>query len=185
MVLKFMRKKARKNGQFTHFFRIKRSFAMHNKREVIKMMLTAKETSLLKDLKSQEKLCVEKYGKSAQEACSGQLKDLFTQIGQKESQHLQTLEQIVSGSVPQTGGTNQQAAPALRPEAYQDADKQKDAYLCQDTLAMEKHVSATYNTSIFEFTDPAVRSALNHIQKEEQQHGEWIYGYMSQNGMYS
>jgi ferritin len=26
---------------------------------------------------------------------------------------------------------------------------------------------------------------LNHIQKEEQQHGEQIYNYMAQNGMYN
>ena len=50
---------------------------------------------------------------------------------------------------------------------------------------MEKHVSGLYDTSIFEFSDPAVRQVLNHIQSEEQGHGESIYSYMHQNGMYS
>jgi len=69
--------------------------------------------------------------------------------------------------------------------AYNEQSKQKDSYLCKDALSTEKHVSSTYNTSIFEFKDTGVRSALNHIQKEEQQHGEQIYNFMSQNGMYN
>ena len=51
-------------------------------------------------------------------------------------------------------------------------------------LSTEKHVSATYNTSIFEFSDSGVRSVLNHIQKEEQEHGDKIYKFMAVNGMY-
>jgi len=38
--------------------------------------------------------------------------------------------------------------------------------------------------AVFEFSDTAVRDALNHIQKEEQEHGDKIYKYMAQNGMY-
>ena len=56
--------------------------------------------------------------------------------------------------------------------------------MCADSLAMEKHVSAVYNTGIFEMCQPDVRNVLNHIQKEEQQHGEQLYRYMSDNGMY-
>ena len=65
---------------------------------------------------------------------------------------------------------------------YTDA-KSADAYLCRDALAMEKHVSSLYNTTIFEFNSPVLRDTLNHIQKEEQNHGEQIYEYMSCNGM--
>jgi spore coat protein CotF len=63
--------------------------------------------------------------------------------------------------------------------------KQKDSYLCTDLLSTEKHVSSVYNTAVFEFKDTNIRNVLNHIQKEEQQHGEQIYNYMAQNGMYS
>jgi len=35
------------------------------------MTLTQKESSLIKDLKSQEKLCIDKYTKGANEACDG------------------------------------------------------------------------------------------------------------------
>ena len=65
------------------------------------------------------------------------------------------------------------------------AEKSKDAFLCKDALAMEKHVSSIYDTSIFEFSSPVLRDTLNHIQKEEQNHGEQIYQYMSKNGMYN
>ena len=52
-------------------------------------------------------------------------------------------------------------------------------------LSQEKHVSGVYNTAIFELKDKNYREALNHIQKEEQQHGEEIYNYMNTNSMYN
>lgn len=60
-----------------------------------------------------------------------------------------------------------------------------DKDLCTDMLMSEKYVSSAYNTAIFEFRDPQVRNILNHIQKEEQQHGEAIFKYMESKGMYS
>lgn len=62
---------------------------------------------------------------------------------------------------------------------------QADAMLCNDMLMTEKYVSGAYDTAIFEFTDSNVRQALNHIQKEEQKHGEDLFNYMSSNGMYN
>lgn len=62
---------------------------------------------------------------------------------------------------------------------------QADAMLCKDMLMTEKYVSGAYDTAIFEFTDANVRQTLNHIQKEEQQHGEGIYNYLSSHGMYN
>lgn len=171
---------------------------LHNKREVMNLALTQKESTLLKDLRSQEQLCIDKYAKYSNEACDGQLKNLFSQIREHEQQHLQTLDQIASGSQPimAQGGGSQQGSSAqqrggnqqtmqFQPSNCSAQDKQNDAYLCSDALTSEKHVSSTYNTCIFEFTDANVRSTLNHIQKEEQQHGEQIYNYMSANGMYS
>ncbi|MCR4962284.1 MAG: spore coat protein [Firmicutes bacterium] len=38
---------------------------------------------------------------------------------------------------------------------------------------------------LFEFKEQGLRDALNHIQKEEQQHGKMIYDYMQANAMYS
>lgn len=153
------------------------------------MQLTQKETSLLKDLKSQEKLCVEKYTKYASNALDPQLKELFTSIANVEQQHLNTISQIEQGSCPssQSGGSAQ-TVKTIFTSNYgmgDTPDKQADCYLCSDLLADEKHVSGLYNTCIFEFTDKTVRDTLNHIQKEEQEHGKAIYDYMTANNMYS
>ena len=162
------------------------------------MNFTPKEESLLKELRSQERLCVEKYGKYADSAHDQCLKDLFTEIRQTETRHLQTLDGLCSGSMPQQSRQSQQSqqsqqfqqsrplhqSEGLHP-AQNSPEWQQDSFLCSDALTMEKHVSGLYDTSIFEFSDPAVRSTLNSIQREEQQHGERIYGYMSQNGMYN
>ncbi|MGI6497768.1 MAG: spore coat protein [Oscillospiraceae bacterium] len=154
------------------------------------MTLTQKETSFLKDLKNQEQLCVDKYNRYAASACDNQLKALFTQIGQVEQGHLDTINQMLNGTVPSmSSGSGSQKAPASNPTPTYTSNtnneaKMNDCFLCSDTLATEKHVSDVYNTSIFEFINPAMRDVLNHIQKEEQEHGKQIYDYMAANGMY-
>lgn len=139
------------------------------------MVFTQKETTLLKDLKSQEELCIEKYGKYAADACDSELKSLFESIRSTEQQHLTTINGYL-------GETSQwQNMPV--PEASAGC-AESDKYLCQDALSTEKHVSSVYDTGIFEFKDPAVRQKLNQIQSDEQKHGEQIYQYMSKHGMY-
>lgn len=159
------------------------------------MVLTQKETMLLQELKSQEQLCVEKYAKYAETACDEPLRQLFTQIGSTEQQHLDTVSQMLNGNLPaQSGGQGQgQSQSQSQGNVSQSSGastcspnaKKQDQYLCQDALGTEKHVSSVYNTSLFEFKSAAARDTLNHIQKEEQNHGKAIYDYMSSNGMYS
>lgn len=151
------------------------------------MILTQKETMLLQDLKTQEQVCIEKYNQYAERANDPKLSQLLRTISSAEQQHLSTLEQMEKGTVPAMGGGQKQPfqPPASAPaSAVSPQGKQQDAYLCQDLLATEKHVSSVYNTDIFEFKDAGMRDALNHIQKEEQEHGKKLYDYMSQNGMY-
>ena len=150
------------------------------------MTLTQKENGLLCDLKSQEQLCVEKYGKYESEACDPQLKALFSSIKTTEQSHLETINKIMGGEEVKM----QAAAPEAKKwsgtaSSCSTEQKSKDAFLCKDALTMEKHVSSLYDTSIFEFTSTTLRDTLAHIQKEEQEHGEEIYKYMAQNGMYN
>ena len=149
------------------------------------MKLTQKETSLLKDLSSHEELCIEKYNRYSSEACDGQLKNLFSDLGRVEMQHLETLTQIQNGTVPpmNQGGAKQMPVYTQSYTA-ETQEKEQDKFLCTDALSTEKEVSSVYNTCIFEFTDAQTRDVLNHIQKEEQEHGEKIFNYMSANGMY-
>lgn len=81
----------------------------------------------------------------------------------------------------QNSTQNQNSTTGVGTTSFGSSDKD----LCSDMLTFEKHVSATYNTAIFEFRDPQVRSVLNHIQKEEQQHGEAIFKYMEKKGWYT
>jgi len=148
------------------------------------MVLTQKEKELLTDLQTQEQVCIDKYNRYAQQACDPGLKSLFTDLAQTEQTHLNTVNQMLSGTVPQMGSGGHPAATAPQPSSCNAQQKQQDAYLCRDTLSTEKHVSSVYDTCVFEFKDQAARDMLNHIQKEEQGHGKRIYDYMNVNGMY-
>lgn len=152
------------------------------------MTLTAKEQSLLKDMKDSEQLCIDKYEKGAACASDGQLKNLFSTLVTHERTHLDTLTKIEqTGTAPAMGGGSSGATMTFSP-TYTKGDTSEnaknDAYLCSDALSGEKQVSSLYNTCIFEFKDTGIRAALAHIQKEEQEHGKMIYDYMSANGMY-
>ncbi len=149
------------------------------------MTLTQKETTLLQDLKSQEKLCYDKYSKYSQSAHAEELKSLFGEIAAAEKSHYDTVCSILQGSVPHMpSGLNATNKFCCKVDYPNEATKSADQFLVSDMLAMEKHVSSLYDTSVFEFSDPQARRALNHIQSEEQQHGEKLYAYMSQNSMY-
>ena len=151
------------------------------------MTLTPKESSLLKDMIGEEQLCVAKYQKYAAEAKSPSLQALFSGIATTEQSHLKTLNDMQSGTVgavpAQIHAPDQKNCCAVQYASTQDKDA--DAFLCKDLLATEKHASALYNTCVFEFTYPEARKMLNHIQAEEQQHGQMLYAYMNANGMYN
>lgn len=154
------------------------------------IMLNSKETMLLQDEKKGEELCVQKYKEYSSRASDQTLKDLFSNISNEEQQHLDSINQILSGSLPTMNsqqGQQTQQSQQTQPAASTSSSSGSscDKMLCEDSLATEKYISSSYNTGIFEFRDPNVRQILNHIQKEEQGHGEQIYNYMNQHGMYN
>ena len=150
------------------------------------MQLTQKETSLLKDLKTQEKLCAEKYAQYSETACDPQLKTLFSKIAETERHHLEMLNLIESGTAPAVGGAAGSQPTFTANYSMADSEEKKhDCYLCTDVLTMEKHASHLYDTCVFEFTQESLRRVLNSIQSQEQGHGKAIYDYMSANAMYS
>jgi spore coat protein CotF len=156
---------------------------------VFMLNLTTKERYLLEDLKSHEETCIKKYTNYANQAQDPQLKQLFLKNAQNEQQHYNTVNQILNGQVPNLNQQQSQQQQNQQPPQFQNAltgmVNQKDADLCTDMLSTEKYVSSTYDTAIFEFTDHNVRNVLNHIQKEEQEHGEEIFVYMQSKGMYN
>jgi spore coat protein CotF len=161
---------------------------------ITNITLTTKEKYLLEDSKTHEEQCIQKYDNYANLACDAQLKAVFRANGQKEKEHLQTINQLLNGKVPSMGQSSSQQSGQMPQSQQSTINQQSSGYstfkasdkdLCTDMLMTEKYVSGAYNTSIFEFKDTAVRDVLNHIQKEEQKHGEAIFAYMQSTGMYS
>ncbi|HBN84516.1 MAG TPA: spore coat protein [Clostridiales bacterium] len=155
--------------------------------------LSQKERLLLEDLKSQEQLCIEKYTAYANQAQDVQLKQILSANGQVERSHLNSVNQLLNGQIPQMNQQQNQgnAGQAMGNQSTntnmnnaQNMNNFSDKSICSDLLGTEKYVSGTYDTAIFEFRDTGVRDVLNHIQKEEQKHGEAIFQYMENKGMY-
>ena len=155
--------------------------------------LSTKERMLLEDEKEHEQLCIDKYNEYSTRAHDSQLQNLFNQLAQKEQQHLDSINQLLNGTLPNMGqGQGQQQQNSNQSKSTQqpklnisnNSYDKHDKMLCSDSLSTEKFVSSTYNTAIFEFRDKNIRQILNHIQKEEQEHGEQIYNYMASHGMY-
>lgn len=153
------------------------------------VQLTQKERTLLEDQKNHEQICVQKYQNYANQAQDPQLKQLFNDYAGQEQQHLDTINQILGGQVPAMGQQQGQQDKQQQGKGGNQMEgamaDQGDASLCTDMLMTEKYVSNTYDTAIFEAASPEIRQALNHIQKEEQQHGEGIFNYMQSKGMYN
>lgn len=138
-----------------------------------KINLSEKEKMLLEDQKKHEEICVQKYTNYADQTQCPELKSLFKTYASEEQQHYNTINQILSGQVPNMQqGQNQQMASQSQGNA--EMTNKSDASLCADVLMAEKFVSGAYDTAIFECRDTNLRNALNHIQKEEQQHDEGI-----------
>ena len=155
--------------------------------------LSQKDTSLLQDQQNHEKVCIQKYQAYAQQATDPQLKQLLSKFASQEQTHLDTITQMLNGQVPtmsaqQSQQTQQNSAQSSTQSSQSQqggTNSQSDNALCNDMLMTEKFVSGAYDTAIFEFKDPAIRQALNHIQKEEQEHGQGLFQYMQSKGMYN
>lgn len=156
--------------------------------------LSQKERMLLEDQKKHEQICIEKYTNYANQAKDNQLKQIFNANGQSERAHLDSINQLLSGKIPQMNQSQNQSSGQTAANQGSSADTANtqssgvnlsDADMCTDLLMTEKYVSGTYDTTIFEFRDTRVRDVLNHIQKEEQKHGEAIFQYMESKGMYN
>jgi len=166
--------------------------------------LTQKEQQLLSDQLNHEKVCIEKYNNYAQQVEDPQLRQMFGQYASEEQNHYDTVSQLLSGQQVSMSTSAGQGGQQGQPQRQRQGERQgwegaglqgdvsgagmtnqEDATILGDMLMTEKFVSGAYDTAIFESANSDVRQALQHIQKEEQQHGEGIFNYMSQHGMYN
>lgn len=152
----------------------------------MKINLSQKERTLLEDQKSHEEICIAKYSNYANQATDSQLKAIFNASLQSERTHLDSINQLLSGNVPQMNqqGNQQNNNQSTNQNMTSGVHNLSDYDMCTDILMTEKYVSGAYDTAIFEFRDTNVRDVLNHIQKEEQKHGESVFKYMESKGMY-
>lgn len=153
----------------------------------MQITLTQKERMLLEDQKSHEEICIKKYSTYGSLAKDNQLKQICSNNEQIERHHLDTINQLLSGNVPQMNQQqSQNSSQSMNSNSTQQTTSNlSDKEICSDLLMTEKYVSGAYDTAIFEFKDTEVRDVLNHIQKEEQKHGESIFKYMESKGMYN
>lgn len=168
---------------------------------ILQGQLSQKEKMLLQDLKKEEELCVIKYQNYAQQAKDSQLCQLFNKLAGEEQKHYDTVNQLLQsggqaqasqsgGQSGQSGGQQKAGAQTAQPASAQinlsqgAAANNSDKYLLQDMLSTEKYVSSAYDTSVFESGNPNIRQALQHIQQDEQNHGEQLFQYMNSHGMY-
>lgn len=151
------------------------------------MVLTDKEMTVIRDLQTQEQTCIEKYGKFAGQAKDPELKNLFTELQQKEKRHYESLGQVLNGTVPQcncndSDGKNYSPSATYHGMAETE-DKRSDCFLVTDCIGTEKLVSSEYNSDVFVFGESGVRKLLADIQVEEQNHAEMLYKYKTVNSM--
>ena len=174
--------------------------------------LSKKESMLLEDLKKEEELCVLKYQNYAQQAKDSQLSQLFNKLAGEEQKHYNTVDQLLKsggqspagqgGQGGQSGGQSGQgggsqggwkqdqgggqvmSSAQINLTKTGQSSNNPDKYLAQDMLSTEKYVSGAYDTGVFESSKSNIRQALQHIQQEEQNHGEQLFQYMNSHGMY-
>lgn len=118
-------------------------------------------------------------------------KKLIFSTCSKEQQHLDSINQLLNGIVPninqQSGGqqnssnqqlVNQQFINQSHINFGTNTYNEHDKMLCNDSLSTEKFISSTYNTAIFEFRDKNVRQVLNHIQKNKSMEKKFIITWL-------
>ncbi len=72
--------------------------------------LTQKEQMLLEDQKRHEEVCIHKYQTYAAQVQDPQLKQLLGSYAQQEQQHLNTINQLLTGQIPSMAQGGQQSS---------------------------------------------------------------------------
>ena len=151
------------------------------------MNLTEKEQYIIDDLISQEKLCIQKYAFYEHMAYDPELQQLFADIKKKEQKHLKSLNDVKQGMIAESD-VNDESAKKYKPSTMYhktstQEEKEHDAFLCTDSITMEKYVSGAYNFDLFQFGNNKLRKLLADIEVEEQNHAEMLYKYKVANAM--
>ena len=151
----------------------------------MKIELSQKERMFLEDGKLQEEVCIEKYKNYSQQAEDVELKQLFNKLSGEEQHHYDIINQMLQGQQPNLSHNQQTQQSLTQSNTQQAINNQHDKILRTDLLSTEKYVSGTYDMNVFESANPIVRQAMQHIQQDEQKHGQELFNYMNSHGMYN
>ena len=150
----------------------------------MQIQLSQKERMFLEDGKIQEEVCVQKYENYSEQAKDAELKQLCNKLAGEEQHHYDIINQLIQGQQPNLSHGQQAQRATMKNNFQGTMNNQSDKVLCTDLLSTEKYVSGTYDIDVFESANPIVRQAMQHIQKDEQKHGEELFDYMNSHGMY-
>ena len=149
--------------------------------------LTEKERFIIEDLKSQEKLCIQKYEFYEEMAYDPELSVLFSRIKKSEQKHLESLNNVLNGNVLDSDVNDYSGERYMPNTTYHETsdklEKDHDSFLATDAITMEKYVSGAYNFDLFQFGNSKLRKLLADIEVEEQNHAEMLYKYKKANAM--
>ena len=144
--------------------------------DTLNEMLQGKVPEVAKQMQQQQQ-----QGQQAQQGMQNQQQQQGMQNQQQQGQQAQ---QGMQNQQQQQQQMAQQQAAQQQNTTFVLQGNEEDKDLLSDLLATEKYVSSTYDTAVFESASPVVRQTLQHIQKEEQHHGEELFNYMHSHGMY-
>ena len=149
------------------------------------MVLKEKERTVIEDLQTQEKACVDKYRFYEQSAHDEELKNLFHRIGDEEQEHFDSLGMVLKGDVPNVSAARSGMEGYTPSESYaagnNSEEKKHDQFLCTDCIATEKLVSSTYNDDVFRFLCPDDLLLLYLFFHEPSDYGKNIFGWSGRN----
>ncbi len=103
-------------------------------------------------------------------------------------QSVRQSNQQSGGQAGQPGETSSELIPMFNTEASEEIAGgtglgENDSTILNDMLMTEQFVSDAYDAAIFDTANQQVRQALQHIQQDEQKHGQGIRDYMQRRGL--
>lgn len=163
--------------------------------------LTNKEIFLLEGEKYQHQLAIDKFNDYALQAQDQVLKNLFSNLTKIEEKHLNMINQILNGEVPELNKKN--IHPYYEDNSinsndfinignitltsledsnnYNDGDK----IICFDALTTEELLHSTSSASSLEFENTKFENILKYIIEEKSQNIKYLNDYMIKKGMYN
>ncbi len=113
------------------------------------------------------------------------MKQLFNKLAGEEHHHHDIINEMLQGQQPNLNHNQQIQQPRVEGTPQGTMNDQHDNILCTELLSTEKYVSGTYDIDVFEFAEPIVRQAMQHLQRDEQRHSQELFNYMNSHGMYN